>query len=83
VFLVTLAYQISLDIPLVPASFRIKAALELSDAGLIMIQGQVHDMRQDLEEGTAEEALAPLLSAEECVALWSRGQDGWHSDRRG
>ena len=56
VFLVTLAYQISLDIPLVPASFRIKAALELSDAGLMMIQGQVHDMRQDLEEGTAEEA---------------------------
>jgi geranylgeranyl pyrophosphate synthase len=22
----------------------------------------------------------PLLSIEECVALWSRGQDGWHPD---
>jgi farnesyl diphosphate synthase len=38
-------------------ALRIKAALELSDAGLMMIQGLVHDMHQDLEEGRpAEEA---------------------------
>jgi geranylgeranyl diphosphate synthase type II len=55
VFLVTLAYQISLDNPPVPAAARIKAALELSDAGLMMIRGQVHDMHQDAEEGAAEQ----------------------------
>ena len=47
VFLVTLAYEISLDNPRVYAPARIKAALELSAAGLMMIRGQVHDMRQD------------------------------------
>ncbi|HBH41554.1 MAG TPA: hypothetical protein DDW26_06550, partial [Rhizobiales bacterium] len=47
VFLVTLAYEISLDNPRVDAPARIKAALELSAAGLMMIRGQVHDMRQD------------------------------------
>ena len=55
VFMVTLAYQISLDNPSVPASARVKAALELSRAGLSMIRGQVHDMRQDLDGGTTEE----------------------------
>lgn len=55
VFLVTLAYRISLDIPSVPPLARIKAALELSDAGMMMIEGQVHDMRQDLD-GASEEA---------------------------
>jgi len=49
VFLVTLAYRISLDIPAVPAAARIKAALELSDVGMMMIRGQVHDLRQDLD----------------------------------
>ena len=47
VFLVTLAYRVSLDNPAVPATARIEAALELSKAGLAMIRGQVHDMRQD------------------------------------
>jgi len=56
VFLVTLAYRISLDIPSVPAAARIKAALELSDAGMMMIEGQVHDMRQDLAAGACDEA---------------------------
>ena len=55
VFMVTLAYQISLDNPSVPASARVEAALELSRAGLSMIRGQVHDMRQDLDVETAEE----------------------------
>ena len=53
--MVTLAYQISLDNPFVPASARIEAALALSRAGLSMIRGQVHDMRQDLDVETAEE----------------------------
>jgi geranylgeranyl pyrophosphate synthase len=56
VFLVTLAYRISLDMPSVPPAARIKAALELSDAGMMMIEGQVHDMRQDLAAGACEEA---------------------------
>ena len=51
VFMVTLAYQISLDNPSVPTSARVKAAR----AGLCMIRGQVHDMRQDLDRGTTEE----------------------------
>ena len=55
VFLVTLAYRTSLDMPSVPAPARIKAALELSDAGLMMIEGQVHDIRQDLDAGASEE----------------------------
>jgi geranylgeranyl pyrophosphate synthase len=56
VFLVTLAYRTSLDIPSVPAPARIRAALELSAAGLMMIEGQVRDMRQDLDAGAGEEA---------------------------
>jgi hypothetical protein len=56
VFLVTLAYRISLDIPSVPPAAGIKAALELSDAGMMMIEGQVHDMRQDPAAGACDEA---------------------------
>lgn len=55
VFMVTLAYQISLDNPSVPTCARVKAALDLSRAGFAMIRGQVHDMRQDLDGGTTEE----------------------------
>jgi farnesyl diphosphate synthase len=55
VFLVTLAYRISLDNPSVPASARIEAALELSEAGLMMIRGQVHDLRQDGDGAETEE----------------------------
>jgi hypothetical protein len=33
----------------VPAPARIKAGLELSVAGMMMIEGQVHDMRQDFD----------------------------------
>lgn len=55
VFLVTLAYRISLDNPAVPADRRVKAALELSKAGLAMIQGQSHDVLQD-RSGNGDEA---------------------------
>ena len=54
VFLVTLAYQISLDNPAVPADRRVKAALELSKAGLAMIRGQSHDVLQD-QNGNCDE----------------------------
>jgi geranylgeranyl pyrophosphate synthase len=57
VFLVTLAYEISLDNPRVDAPARIKAALELSAAGLMMIRGQVHDMRQDRDGASEEQRL--------------------------
>jgi geranylgeranyl pyrophosphate synthase len=55
VFMVTLAYQISLDNPHVLPAARIEAALELGAAGLNMIEGQVHDMRQDLDADACEE----------------------------
>jgi geranylgeranyl pyrophosphate synthase len=55
VFMVTLAYQISLDNPCVPAGARIAAALGLSESGLLMIRGQVQDMRQDAVAGATEE----------------------------
>jgi geranylgeranyl pyrophosphate synthase len=55
VFLVTLAYRMSLDNPAVPADRRVKAALELSKAGLAMIQGQSHDVLQD-RNGNGDEA---------------------------
>jgi geranylgeranyl pyrophosphate synthase len=55
VFMVTLAYKISLDNPLVLPAARIAAALELSGAGLMMIEGQRHDMRQDLNGAASEE----------------------------
>ena len=55
VFLVTLAYRISLDNPAVPVDRRVKAALELSKAGLAMIQGQSHDVLQD-RNGRGDEA---------------------------
>jgi geranylgeranyl diphosphate synthase, type II len=47
VFLVTMAYQVSLDNPRVPAERRVRAALELSAAGMQMIAGQVKDMEQE------------------------------------
>ena len=55
VFMVTLAYQMSLDNPAVPADRRVKAALELSKAGLAMITGQTYDMRQDGNGAGGEE----------------------------
>jgi geranylgeranyl diphosphate synthase, type II len=47
VFLVTMAYQIGLDNPLVSNERRVSAALELSGAGLQMIAGQTEDVRQE------------------------------------
>jgi len=60
VFLVTLAYRTSLDIPSVPAPARIKAGLELSVAGMMMIEGQVHDMRQDFDGAPGKKAVRLL-----------------------
>lgn len=46
VFMVTLAYQMSLDNAAVSAERRVKAALALSHAGLAMIEGQCQDVSQ-------------------------------------
>lgn len=55
VFLVTLAYQISLDNPLASEDRRVRGALLLSAAGLDMIEGQVRDVTQ--AHKSAEEGL--------------------------
>jgi geranylgeranyl pyrophosphate synthase len=49
VFLLTMAYQISLDNPRASEERRVRAALVLSAAGLDMISGQVRDMKQEHE----------------------------------
>lgn len=58
VFLITMAYDISLSNPRVAADRRVRASIELSKAGLDMIVGQVADMRQD----TGQNEEARLLS---------------------
>jgi geranylgeranyl diphosphate synthase, type II len=65
VYLVTMAYQISLDNPRVCEQRRVNAALELGSAGLRMITGQTRDIRQ---EHAGEMAGARLL---ECYQLKS------------
>lgn len=55
VFMVTLAYQISLENKLAPPAARVEAALEVGRAGLSMIEGQVHDMRQALDGAVTQE----------------------------
>ncbi len=47
VFLVTMAYEVSLANPKVSEERRLRAAIVLSRAGLQMITGQVKDIRQD------------------------------------
>lgn len=73
VFLVTLAYEISLDNPRVDAPARIKAALELSAAGLMMIRGQVHDMRQDRDGVAGEEQRLVQCYRLKSAALYGAG----------
>jgi farnesyl diphosphate synthase len=55
IFLVTLAYRISLDNPAVPAHARNEAAILLSEAGLTMIRGQVQDVRQGRDGAASDE----------------------------
>lgn len=45
-YLLTMAYELSLDHPLPPPDRRAAAAVELSRAGLTMIAGQVDDIRR-------------------------------------
>jgi geranylgeranyl pyrophosphate synthase len=47
VFLITMAYEISLANPSAVAERRVSGGIELSKAGLQMIAGQVADLRQD------------------------------------
>jgi len=46
VFLVTMAYEVSLNNPLVPHERRVSAAIEVSRAGLRMTSGQESDLTQ-------------------------------------
>jgi hypothetical protein len=64
VFLVKLAYQISLDNPSVPTSARVEAELALSEAGLSMIRGQVHEHTSGPDGGATEEPLDAMLPTE-------------------
>jgi geranylgeranyl pyrophosphate synthase len=57
VFLVTMAYQISLDNPRASEDRRVQAALLLSAAGLRMITGQTKDILQDFVGGAADRRL--------------------------
>jgi geranylgeranyl diphosphate synthase type II len=65
VFLVTMAYQISLDNRRATAARRVEAALLLSAAGLSMIAGQTKDILQDFTGGDPDQRLL------ECYGLKS------------
>jgi geranylgeranyl pyrophosphate synthase len=58
VFLITMAYQMSLANPRAPAEARVSGGIELSEAGLRMIAGQVADLRQDHAHEQGERLLA-------------------------
>jgi geranylgeranyl pyrophosphate synthase len=57
VYLLTMAYQVSLDNPRVSPDRRVRAALELSEAGMQMIAGQTKDMKQEHGRGKDERGL--------------------------
>ncbi|WP_305988813.1 polyprenyl synthetase family protein [Roseibium sp. MMSF_3544] len=54
VFLVTMAYDISLNNERVPEERRVRAALSLSSAGLAMIEGQCLDLASDVLDGSSD-----------------------------
>jgi len=57
VFLVTLAYHCSMDNPLSTHERRVATALELSRAGLQMIDGQEHDLTDPTDENDEQRLL--------------------------
>lgn len=57
VFLVTMAYQVSLESARAPEERRVRAALLLSSAGLHMIAGQTRDILQDFSTGDPDQRL--------------------------
>lgn len=57
VFLITMAYQISLENPRATEDRRVNAALLLSSAGLRMITGQTKDVLQDFTRGSPDQRL--------------------------
>ena len=58
VYLITLAYQMTLANPRAPRPQRADCARALSAAGLDMITGQVHDVQQDHPENRGEGLIA-------------------------
>jgi len=57
VFLITMAYRISLGNPRATEARRVEAAMLLSSAGLQMIAGQTRDILQDFFAGRSDERL--------------------------
>jgi geranylgeranyl pyrophosphate synthase len=57
VFLITMAYQVSLENPRATEACRVNAALLLSAAGLRMITGQTRDILQEYSSGSADRRL--------------------------
>ena len=56
-YLVNMAYRISLDNPRVSSERRVSAALELAEAGALMIEGQEEDLTHPAQAEVAEEEL--------------------------
>lgn len=74
VFLVTMAYEVSLDNDRVSVDRRLKAAQELSRAGLLMIFGQVADILQ--EDSSDEDRLLGLYVQKSGALYAASGKAG-------
>ena len=75
VFLITMAYDISLSNPRAAADPRVRANIALSRAGLDMIAGQVADVRQDTEENE-EARLLSLFTLKSGALYGASGKAG-------
>lgn len=75
VFLITMAYDISLSNPRAAADPRVRVNIGLSKAGLDMIAGQVADMRQDTEQNE-EARLLSLFTLKSGALYGASGKAG-------
>jgi len=75
VFLINMAYDLSLSNPRASADRRVRANLEASKAGLDMIAGQVADMRQD-READEETRLLSLYTLKSGALYGASGKAG-------
>ena len=75
VFLINMAYDLSLSNPRASADRRVRANLEASKAGLDMIAGQVADVRQD-EEEDEEARLLSLYTLKSGALYGASGKAG-------
>jgi geranylgeranyl pyrophosphate synthase len=75
IFLITLAYEITLANPLATAQHRVNGTLELSTAGIKMITGQVGDVRQD-QALSEEQRLLDLYTLKSGALYGASGKAG-------